>query len=102
MTGWQPPELVKTGLPEYIGREVRSHDSSGFHIDIYRNNWFTDFLWQLVSAKDNKETRVELLKLGADDSICKPIICEFLGVRYQYLLHHKRYYGIMFNIYVFV
>jgi len=22
MTGWQPPEPIKTGLPEYIGREV--------------------------------------------------------------------------------
>jgi tetrahydromethanopterin S-methyltransferase subunit B len=22
MTGWQPPEPMKTGLPEYIGREV--------------------------------------------------------------------------------
>lgn len=22
MTGWQPPEFMKTGLPEYIGREV--------------------------------------------------------------------------------
>lgn len=22
MTGWQPPKLMKTGLPEYIGREV--------------------------------------------------------------------------------
>ena len=22
MTGWQPPELRKTDLPEYIGREV--------------------------------------------------------------------------------
>ena len=22
MTGWQPPEFMQTGLPEYIGREV--------------------------------------------------------------------------------
>lgn len=22
MTGWQPPEFMKTGMPEYIGREV--------------------------------------------------------------------------------
>ncbi len=22
MTGWQPPRLIKTGIPEYIGREV--------------------------------------------------------------------------------
>lgn len=22
MTGWQPPELMETGPPEYIGREV--------------------------------------------------------------------------------
>ncbi|MBQ9990522.1 MAG: hypothetical protein IJP31_06230 [Lachnospiraceae bacterium] len=22
MTGWQPPEFMKIGLPEYIGREV--------------------------------------------------------------------------------
>ena len=22
MTGWQPPELMETGHPEYIGREV--------------------------------------------------------------------------------
>ena len=22
MTGWQPPEFMKTGVPEYIGREV--------------------------------------------------------------------------------
>ena len=24
MTGWQPPEFVKTGVPEYIRREVTS------------------------------------------------------------------------------
>lgn len=27
MTGWQPPEPMKTGSPEYIGREVRDYDS---------------------------------------------------------------------------
>lgn len=30
MTGWQPPGLRKTGLPEYIGREVR--DMTAFEI----------------------------------------------------------------------
>ena len=62
MTGWQPPAL-NTGLPEYIGREVRDYGSCGYYNDIHGDNQLADFLWQsadCVSCLSRQEKQEEI------------------------------------------
>lgn len=46
MIGWQPPEPI-TCESRVHRKGGGAYDSSGYHFDIYRDNRFTDFLWQL-------------------------------------------------------
>lgn len=45
--GWQPPKPAETGSPEYIGREVRNHDSLRNYFDFHWHINFVIYLWRL-------------------------------------------------------
>ncbi|HRI35164.1 MAG TPA: response regulator transcription factor [Saprospiraceae bacterium] len=85
---------------ECILLDLNLPDGNGFEIlnEIKRLNKTEGVI--IISAKENLETRIEGLQLGADDYITKPFHLSELLVRIQALIRRKNFQGnnlVVFN-----